>query len=230
MAVTTGIFKTRAKEKHDNKYDYSKSIYYKFHEKLIIICTEHGEFLQAPSKHLAGQGCPHCAKIHSNDHLKYKWPESDVNFIIENYQKLGMTICAESLNTYSSNVYKKAKQLGLTKKFKPRTYHNNISKVTWNSLILGAERRKLIVEIIEDDVWNRYLEQNKKCALSGIEIFLHKSSKKITASVDRINSNKGYTKDNIQIVHKDVNRAKSNLSDEEFFTLCKNVYINLSKN
>jgi len=51
------------KEVHGNKYDYSKVDYKKMHEKVCIICPEHGEFWQTPSKHLLGQDCPKCAKI-----------------------------------------------------------------------------------------------------------------------------------------------------------------------
>lgn len=46
---------------HGDKYDYSKTVLKKMNEKVIIICPEHGEFLQSPTKHLAGQGCPKCA-------------------------------------------------------------------------------------------------------------------------------------------------------------------------
>ena len=48
------------KEKHGNSYDYSKVVFTKMHEKVCIICKEHGEFWQTPSKHLLGQGCPKC--------------------------------------------------------------------------------------------------------------------------------------------------------------------------
>ena len=48
-------------EKQGDKYDYSKVEYRKMHEKVCIICREHGEFWQTPSKHLLGQGCPRCA-------------------------------------------------------------------------------------------------------------------------------------------------------------------------
>lgn len=48
------------KEKHGDSYDYSKVVFTKMHEKVCIICKEHGEFWQTPSKHLLGQGCPKC--------------------------------------------------------------------------------------------------------------------------------------------------------------------------
>ena len=54
-------FIERARKVHGDKYDYSKVNYVNGHEKVCIICPEHGEFWQAPSRHLYGQGCPVCA-------------------------------------------------------------------------------------------------------------------------------------------------------------------------
>lgn len=45
---------------HGDKYDYSKVEYVNNHTKVCIICPEHGEFWQTPSKHISGQGCPKC--------------------------------------------------------------------------------------------------------------------------------------------------------------------------
>ncbi len=56
-------FVQRAKEVHGDKYDYSKSDYSGADDRLIIICPEHGEFTQTPSKHLMGRGCRKCAAI-----------------------------------------------------------------------------------------------------------------------------------------------------------------------
>lgn len=46
---------------HDNKYDYSKSVYKNSKTKMIIICPIHGEFEQCHNKHgTTKQGCPKC--------------------------------------------------------------------------------------------------------------------------------------------------------------------------
>ena len=58
--LTTDIFIDRAKKIHGDKYDYSKVNYVDSHTKVCIICPEHGEFLIAPYKHLAGHGCRMC--------------------------------------------------------------------------------------------------------------------------------------------------------------------------
>jgi hypothetical protein len=47
-------------------YDYSKSIYLGDKVPMIIGCSIHGDFLQVPSNHLQGQGCPHCKKTGYN--------------------------------------------------------------------------------------------------------------------------------------------------------------------
>ena len=46
-------------------------------------------------------------------------------------------------------------------------------------------------------------------------------SKNRTASLDRIDSNKGYTIDNVQWVHKDINKMKMDLEEDVFIDNCK---------
>jgi len=65
-------FIQKAKEVHPDMYDYSKSIYTKMTDKVIITCQTHGDFQQTPSNHITHrQGCPICinkteAKIYEN--------------------------------------------------------------------------------------------------------------------------------------------------------------------
>lgn len=47
---------------HNNKYDYSKSVYINFKTPIEIICKEHGSFFQRPTDHTNNRGCPYCAK------------------------------------------------------------------------------------------------------------------------------------------------------------------------
>ncbi len=64
---STKQFIEKAKLIHGDKYDYSKSEYVNAKEKLIIICKEHGEFLQNANNHLNGQGCPECGIINTGN-------------------------------------------------------------------------------------------------------------------------------------------------------------------
>ena len=56
---------TKAKEIHGNKYDYSEVMYTDNKTKIIIICSEHGKFLQEPRCHLSKNGCPSCSSFRS---------------------------------------------------------------------------------------------------------------------------------------------------------------------
>lgn len=49
-----------AKKVHGNRYDYSKVELVNYQTKVIIICPVHGEFIQVPTLHLQGSGCPKC--------------------------------------------------------------------------------------------------------------------------------------------------------------------------
>jgi len=50
--LTTEKFIKKAREKHGDKYDYSKTIYRGSKTKSTIICPKHGEFQQRPADHL----------------------------------------------------------------------------------------------------------------------------------------------------------------------------------
>jgi len=62
--MNTEQFIQKATEIHGGKYDYSKVEYKKIREKVIIICKEHGEFLQSIELHIYRKcGCKKCADI-----------------------------------------------------------------------------------------------------------------------------------------------------------------------
>lgn len=60
----------------------------------------------------------------------------------------------------------------------------------------------------------------KKCALTGREIGFDAPQ---TASLDRIDSTKGYLSGNVQWVHVSVNRMKNSFSQNEFIATCTEV-------
>jgi len=69
--ITTDIFIQMAHGVHGQRYDYSKVFYVKSHDKIEIICPDHGLFSQTPNGHLNGAGCLKCAieKIHARQRL-----------------------------------------------------------------------------------------------------------------------------------------------------------------
>ena len=80
--LTNEEFIDKANQKHNGKYNYSKTIYKNKRTNVIITCPIHGDFEQNPEVHLRGSGCPKCGKsISSNKRLKPK------ETIIEEFKK-----------------------------------------------------------------------------------------------------------------------------------------------
>ena len=107
----------------------------------------------------------------------------------------------------------------------------DLSKSHFSKIMREAIKRSLEFEVDMEFLWELYLKQNKKCALSGEDIVfrsqVHLSDG--TASLDRIDSNKGYTIDNVQWVHKIVNMMKQNLPENIFEEWCKKIYIHKTR-
>ena len=66
MVSKNNIFIEKARQIHNDKYDYSKVNYVNSRTKVCIICPEHGEFWQTPHNHLKGYGCAECGKEKSH--------------------------------------------------------------------------------------------------------------------------------------------------------------------
>jgi predicted nucleic-acid-binding Zn-ribbon protein len=61
FSPTTEIFIERARKIHGDFYNYSKSVYKRAHEKIIVICPIHGNFYPTASSHVNNKsGCPKC--------------------------------------------------------------------------------------------------------------------------------------------------------------------------
>ena len=73
----TDKFIEKARLVHGDKYDYSKIKYIGCYDKVIIICKKHGDFLQQPSSHIAGNGCKKCG----NESTKLKQSGNTEEFI-----------------------------------------------------------------------------------------------------------------------------------------------------
>jgi hypothetical protein len=68
-------FKDQAKQIHNDKYDYSNSLYITAKDEITIICQKHGEFKQTPNKHLNGYGCKECGIENIKEKLLTPWNE-----------------------------------------------------------------------------------------------------------------------------------------------------------
>ena len=98
----------------------------------------------------------------------------------------------------------------------------------------NAIKRGLSFDLDIDYLWDLFLKQNKKCALTKVDINIVNATISYnyhlnTASLDRIDSSKGYEKDNIRWVHKAINHIKSDIDDTNNRIRQNNIIMNRQK-
>jgi len=116
--------------------------------------------------------------------------------------------------------------------------YKDISGDMWRVIQNGAKSRNLEFSVKIEEIWELFEKQRGICALSGFDIVLDVSLgslnkngyQKNTASLDRIDSTKGYITGNVQWVHKDINKLKSNWTEEYFLEMCSSVALYKTKN
>lgn len=107
----------------------------------------------------------------------------------------------------------------------------SLSKTYWSRIVKHASERNLEFSIGMEYAWKLFQKQKCKCALSSVDIVMDRSwsqntymgNSVNTASLDRIDSSKGYVKGNVQWVHKTINKMKSNLLESDFINWCSRV-------
>lgn len=164
---TTDEFIEKASIIHNNKYDYSQSVYTIGANKIKIICKTHGMFEQRALSHLAGYGCPSCSRmIITTD--KYK--NTPTTFYVVKYKgfyKIGITLHnarkryngevsnineLEVLSEISFSGYDKAhlfEQFLIDKFYEYRYYGKKIFNKTGNT------------EVFTENIYELYLQECK---------------------------------------------------------------------
>jgi hypothetical protein len=84
-------------------------------------------------------------------------------------------------------------------------------------------RVRVPVSITIEYAWKLLVGQDMKCKLSGLPIQVGTNPVTNTASIDRIDSSKGYEVGNIQWVHKHINFMKRTYDNAYFIGLCKKI-------
>tara|TARA_B110000977_G_scaffold194682_1_gene271742 strand:+ start:44 stop:817 length:774 start_codon:yes stop_codon:yes gene_type:complete len=100
----------------------------------------------------------------------------------------------------------------------------NIPKTFLNRIKIGARERNIKFNIVIDDLEILYLKQNQRCAYTNIKLTFASDSSQ-TASLDRIDSSKGYEITNIQFLHKDINLMKLNLDEDAFLNFVEHIFL-----
>lgn len=104
--LTTEEWINKARIKHGDKYDYSKSVYTGSRDRIIItcpkhgdftaisglhisrgyvtiVCPKHGEFWQTPNSHIQGSGCPSCSSSKGEEEVCNILLSNGIKFIRE---------------------------------------------------------------------------------------------------------------------------------------------------
>jgi hypothetical protein len=108
----------------------------------------------------------------------------------------------------------------------------DIPNPLWKRINTNAAKRQIPISVTRKEVFDLFVAQHKKCALTGWELTMARNSTEhnagnYTASLDRIDSTKGYVTENIQWVHKDVNLMKNTFSSEYLCQLCRAIITNV---
>ena len=121
-------------------------------------------------------------------------------------------------NTASENtgIVKKRRQRNI-----PPSLWKDVRRYFHNNTLPGAKSRELPVEIDVDYLVSIFTGY---CGKTGVKITFRTSCKDShenqTASLDRIDSSKGYIVGNVRWVHKVINFAKQDTSDSEYVGWC----------
>ncbi len=133
-------------------------------------------------------------------------------------------------------ILNKRKSCGCLHEFRSKGHlkfggYGDINGTVWHNIRRSALRRDIEFKISIEYAWNLFEFQERKCALSGMELSFmeRKDCRDNTASLDRIDSSKGYIEGNLQWIHKDINRMKNKYSNDYFVKICDMISKNLER-
>lgn len=94
-----------------------------------------------------------------------------------------------------------------------------------------AKSKNLEFNLTYEFIEQLWFEQNGKCALSNLPMtyLLGEGRVPTNVSIDKIDKNKGYIKENVQLVCNAVNQIKSDLNEDEMILFCESIIKNISK-
>lgn len=180
--------------------------------------------------------CKACSK--KERHRKYKIGDKYNDFEIVAYEERKdnksylrcKCKCGNFITCTSSTLKKTIACQECYYKRRGSTHHaykgsKNIYLTYFTKIKLRANSKKIDFNIDIEYIDQLFEMQNKLCAISKLPISFERSQKQ-TASLDRIDSSKGYVRGNVQWLHKDINKMKWDFTQEKLFHLCKLVYEN----
>lgn len=106
-----------------------------------------------------------------------------------------------------------------------RVLVGRMAKWYFNTIKAQAKARGIQFDVSAEYLSQLFDSQGGLCAYSKEPLTFSPVNNRETqtASVDRIDSNKGYAEGNVQWVHRDVNYMKQSLTEERFVGLCNRI-------
>ena len=140
---------------------------------------------------------------------------------------------------WSYSIAERKKKSCGCRKIGEKHYHwsgyKGISGYFWRGILGGAKTRNLAVSLTPQQAWELFEKQRGRCALTNVRLTFCRDEHGVrigeqTASLDRIDSSRGYEIDNVQWVHKVVNIMKNDMSLPELVRWCKKIVRNVWSN
>jgi len=146
--------------------------------------------------------------------IKYKCKCGNIDYKrLTHLQKMKYKVCKECSRKNKYPEQRKARN----------HFENNIHKQWIKNILLNLKRgnRVLKCNLTNIQLYELLVNQDFKCSYTDIKLNVKNIFKRDSnASIDRIDSDKDYTINNIQWVYKPINIMKNGLSSEDFIKMC----------
>lgn len=137
--------------------------------------------------------------------------------------------CGGIVNLEYSNIKRNSRGCGACYHGSTESDFKGYKEIHWclfNSIKKKSSGRGLEFNVTIEYLWDLFIKQERKCALTKIDICFSRvlsRNRDCTASLDRIDSSKGYIEGNVQWVHKDINYMKQDYDQNYYIEMCKKV-------
>jgi len=132
--------------------------------------------------------------------------------------------CEDRDKKYTEKSFHNAKER--TRKNVEKNKKNNPMLLLYRCMVNNSRSRSIYVDIKKEDIENLWEDQQGKCYYTGIDmLYTYGANSPYQVSIDRVDSNKAYTLDNIVLCCQAINLAKRNYPVEiftQFITKIKN--------
>lgn len=101
---------------------------------------------------------------------------------------------------------------------------NEFLRTAWNRLKAYRKKQGYCVDLVLDELTDIYKKQQGMCAVTHLVMTFHPEagqSRGTNASIDRIDNDAGYTKDNVRLVCSRINLMRGNQNDGDLYWWAK---------